>query len=404
MTKKLFQDDSYAEKFEAIVVRKLQFDGNPAVVLDQTLFYPKSGGQLHDTGYINATPVKNVFEKDGVIFHILEKEIDTYNIQGTIDLERRFDNMQQHTGQHILSACILRTIGARTISIALGNEKSTIDIKKDSFDFEEADQTEQECMGWIGRNVSVLTLYPTTEELANMNLRKQPENFEDKKIRIIHIDGLDHSACGGTHTAKSGEVGIIKILRWEKMRNNIRIEFICGNRALKDYQSKTRITNSVKNRLSTVESKIDESVQILMDLNKSLHKEIVSVKKNLFELISKDIFETGEKIGDCRIITYNDSEGNIDDLKILSKQVQKHGDFVFLATDEGDKPSFFVSCSDSVNLDLMGLLNSLKEKYEILGGGNQYTVQGKIVNRNDKYEFIDSFKKVVCENLNNDAK
>lgn len=404
MTKKLFQDDSYAETFDAQVVSKFQIDGAPAVVLDQTLFYPTSGGQLHDTGYINAAPVKNVFEKDGDIIHILEKEIDTDRIQGTIDLKRRFDHMQQHTGQHILSASILRTLGVETVSVAFGNEKSTIDIKKDSFDFEETDQAEQECLDWIGRNVSVLILYPTVKELANMNLRKKPENLEGKKLRIIHIDGLDYSACGGTHTAKSGEVGIVKILKWEKMRNNIRIEFVCGNRALKDYQSKTRITNSIKNRLSTVESKIDESVQNLIDINKSLHKELVSVKKNIFELKSKDIFEAGEKIGDISIITYNDSEGNIDDLKFLCKQVHKHGKSVFLATDTSGKPSYFVSCSDSIKLDLMGFLNSLKEKYEILGGGNQTSVQGKIVNRNDKYDFIDSFKKVICENLNSDAK
>ena len=404
MTKRLYHDDSYADTFDAKTVDKLQVDGKPAIVLDQTLFYPTSGGQLHDTGYVNGIPVIDVFERDGVILHILKKDTDTEKIQGIIDRKRRFDHMQQHTGQHVLSASIMKTIGSETISVALGTDKSTIDIDRNSLNIEEANRAEHETMDWIARNVSVLILYPTSKELANMNLRKRPENLEGKKLRIIHIDGLDYSACGGTHTSRTGEVGIIKIIRWERMKNTIRIEFKCGYRALKDYQSKNRIINSVKDRLSTGETKIEESIQNLMTANKSLHKELTTVKQKLYELKSKEIFESGEKIRHFKIVAYNDPEGNINELKLLAKYIHKHGESVFFATDSDDKPSYYVSCSDSVNVDLMEILNSLRDRYEILGGGNQNAVQGKIVKNTEKSEFINSLKKSVIESLKSNLK
>lgn len=397
MTELLYLNDSYATSFTAKILDAIQVDANPSVILDKTLFYPTSGGQLHDTGFINDLPVINVYEDGGKIIHVLEREVTGDTAECSIDRERRFDHMQQHTGQHILSQSIIRIMSAETISSSLGRECSTIDIDIETFSVENAVRTEEEANRWVYLNVPVHVLYPTDKELEEMPLRKKPP--AGKKTRIIHIEGLDYSPCGGTHCSRTGEVGIIKIRGWEKMRGKIRLEFYCGKRTLKDYQSKNRIINSVTGSLSIRESNIEEAVQKLLQGNKSLQKNVHDLKHRLFEYQAQELYEAGEQFGDIRTITYIMQDGSIHDLQALAQKIRNCGTCVLLLGGAREKPSFVFTCTDDVSINLLDVLNALKSDFDVKGGGGTTMVQGGLSVQNDISVFINAAKQAVFDKL-----
>lgn len=397
MTEQLYLNNSYAASFTAKILDSISADGNPALILDKTLFYPTSGGQLHDTGFINDVPVINVYEDGGVIIHVLEREVTADTAECRIDWERRFDHMQQHTGQHILSQSIIRTEGAETISSSLGRECSTIDIDIEAFSVEHAVRAEDEANRWVYLNLPVQALYPTDEELEQMPLRKKPP--AGKKVRIIHIEGLDYSPCGGTHCSMTGEVGIIKIRGWEKVRGKIRLEFYCGKRALKDYQSKNHIVNSVAGSLSIQESNIEESVQKLLHGNKSLQKNVHDLRYKLFEYQAQELYDAGEQSGDIRIITYIMEDGSISDLQALAQQIRKCGTCVLVLGGSGEKSSFVFTCTDDVSINLLEALNALRSDFDVKGGGGATMVQGGLPAYKDISVFINAARQAVIDML-----
>ena len=233
MTERLYYQDSYLKEFKARVLKKIKIDNRPAVILDRTAFYPTSGGQPYDTGVIQDVSVAEVVEEGDEIIHILKEEIKgkiNSEVVGKIDWKRRFDHMQQHLGQHILSGALMKLWGVETVSFHLGEEVCTLDIAKEKLTGEEAKKAEECAYEIIFENRMVKCYFVEgEEELKRLNLRKMPDKKEE--IRIIEVEGFDLSACGGTHCRATGEVGLIKITKWEKRGEKIRLEFICGTRA-----------------------------------------------------------------------------------------------------------------------------------------------------------------------------
>jgi alanyl-tRNA synthetase len=218
---RLYYDNAYATSFEAHVIATA--DEGRRVYLDQTAFYPTSGGQLHDLGTLNEVPVVDVIdEDDGRIAHVLSSPLTAETVHGLIDWPRRFDFMQQHSGQHLLSAVIPQP----TLSVHLGLELSTIDVEAEKLDLTAIEDR---------ANAAVVANHPLAvsyEDAATaVGLRKA--TGRTGTIRIVTIDGLDRSACGGTHVRATGEIGPILLRKTEKMRGNLRIHFLCGHRALR---------------------------------------------------------------------------------------------------------------------------------------------------------------------------
>ncbi len=230
MTQRLYYDDSYLRRFEARVLgtspdRRL-------VYLDRTAFYPTSGGQPHDLGTLASQPVLDVSDEDGGIAHQLETPLpegaESGPVAGLLDWTRRFDHMQQHTGQHLLSAVFLRDLGAETVSFHLGAESSTIDLAAPLPDAASLVRLERAANAIVFENRPVAVTYADSSE--PLNLRKP--SARAGAIRIVEIDSLDRSACGGTHVKATGEIGPILLRKIEKIRNNVRVEFLCGFRAV----------------------------------------------------------------------------------------------------------------------------------------------------------------------------
>lgn len=231
-TDRLYYDDAYCREFEAAIVRVETRGQARAVWLDRTAFYPSSGGQPFDTGALGGCAVIDVVDEDDGVVHVVEGEAPLaarQAVRGAIDWERRFDHMQQHTGQHILSAAIVRRWQVPTIGFHLGKESATIDLARELTAAQVAEaEVDANRVVWEDRPVTVR--YADAGDAPALGLRKA--SSRTGTLRLVDIEGVDLSACGGTHVARTGGVGIVTVRAWERFKGGQRIEFQCGGRAL----------------------------------------------------------------------------------------------------------------------------------------------------------------------------
>ena len=208
---RLYYDDPYLFGFDAEVIERLEWEGKPAVVLDRTAFYPTGGGQPHDVGTLDGVRVMDVVEReiDGAVVHVLEEALHADSVKAHVDLERRFDLMQQHTGQHILSAVFVDLLDANTVGFHLSEEYATIDVDKAPLSQAQIDEMEQMANRIVFNNYPVEARFMTDEEVARLPLRKPVAH--KGPVRIVEVENTDFSACGGTHVFDTGEIGMIKI-------------------------------------------------------------------------------------------------------------------------------------------------------------------------------------------------
>lgn len=232
MTERIYYTDSYLTDFRAGVADRSP-DGR-RVYLDRTAFYPSSGGQPHDLGTINGIEITEILdEDDGRVAHVLTSALDASDVECRIDWNRRFDHMQQHTGQHLLSAVLLDLLDAQTVSFHMGVESSTIDIARPSLDAGDVRRAVERANRIVFENRPITVTFQHSSE--DLGLRKATER--EGTVRIVSIADLDRSACGGTHVRATGEIGPIAIRKLEKVRSNVRVEFLCGMRAVKRAQA-----------------------------------------------------------------------------------------------------------------------------------------------------------------------
>ena len=229
-TERLYYADPHLLSFDARVVRA---EANGArVVLNRTAFYPTSGGQPFDTGTLGGARIIDVVDNDDdEVIHILDRPIDTETVHGEVDSQRRLDHMQQHTGQHLLSAVFVEQLKMPTVSFHLGEELCTIDLAVQKMTDENIVQVEERANAVVLENRPVRVSLRSKEEVAALGLRK--ETKREGEIRLIEIEGLDLCACGGTHVTATGEIGAIVLRKFEKVKQGIRVEFACGQRAVR---------------------------------------------------------------------------------------------------------------------------------------------------------------------------
>ena len=231
MTERLYYGDSFLREFEGKVLSCEREGARWRVTLDRTAFYPTSGGQPHDTGTLDGARVVEVADAgNGTIVHYTSAELPAGPVTGKIDWARRFDHMQQHTGQHLLSAVFIDLFGFHTVSFHLGKEISTIDLEAPSIVPRHMEEAEQRTNEIIFEDRVVKVRYGTAEELAEAGIRKKVER--EGVLRAVEIDGIDRQPCGGTHLARTGQAGLLLLRKLERRRDVWRLEFVCGMRAL----------------------------------------------------------------------------------------------------------------------------------------------------------------------------
>ncbi len=280
MSNRIYYTDAQCTGFEAAVTGTTRLDGRPAVTLDTTAFYPLSGGQPCDTGTLGEARVLDVVEADtGEVWHVLDREIETgRRVRGTIDWDRRFDHMQQHTGQHILSAAFDRLSRARTVGFHLGAVVSTLDLSINlSAEAVAAAESEANRIVWEDRPVGIR--FVSEPEAAELPLRKEPGR--GGTLRVVDVEGYDMSACGGTHVSRTGNVGLIAVLSADRLRGGVRLEFVCGTRALGSLRTFRDAVAGCIRHVSVAPGELPAAIERLQTENKEQRRTVKDVQDRL---------------------------------------------------------------------------------------------------------------------------
>ncbi|MEY2192820.1 DHHA1 domain-containing protein [Neobacillus sp. BF23-41] len=290
MENKLYYQDAYIKAFTALVLKQEQDStGNWYVVLNQTAFYPTGGGQPHDLGTLADQNVINVEEIDGEIRHNLVGPLQGIGqeVSGIIAWERRHDHMQQHAGQHILSAAFDQLFEFKTVGFHLGAELLTIDLETENLTQHQVQKAEELANQIILENRPIEIKWVSEEELSQFTLRKETKVKED--IRLVIIPDFDYNGCGGTHPKATGEVSAIKVLDWERQKKKVRVQFVCGNRVLKQLGQKQKVLLELTKILNAPEKEMEQAALRLLENNKTLEKALEQTQENLLHFEAQDL-------------------------------------------------------------------------------------------------------------------
>ena len=371
MTKKLYFEDAYLKEFSARIQERLFQEGRPAVVLDQTGFYPESGGQPADRGTLDGAGVIHVFEDGERIVHLLDRELaGKEEVRGVLDWDRRFDHMQQHTGQHVLSQCFVEVRGGETRSFHLGDGVSTLEIGIGEISEIDLDKVETRANEIVFSDREVRTYFVPPERIGSVPLRKPPK--KEGTIRVVEVDGFDYSACGGTHCRRTGEIGLIKIIRWDKIRNNLRFEFLCGRRAWRDYRDKNRTLQEISRKFSVHERDAAPAIERTIQESKQSKKKLRELQEALAGFEAREIIEreTGPLIQ--RVWTDKPAE----EVKLLALHIVRQAErAVLFAVRGAERDHFIFACSGTMPFNLRELVPLVMERAKGKGGGGPTLVE-----------------------------
>lgn len=279
MTRKLYYEDAYLKETTVQVTESANDGRGQYVVLDQTCFYPEGGGQPADQGMIGTAPVLDVQNQAGEIRHYLDRQLEPGRYQAKLDWQKRWEHMQQHAGQHLLSALLEDRHGYRTTSFHLGQERVSIDLHKASIDRETLRQVELEANRIISRHLPIRTRWVNEDQLAQLDLRKPPAVSGD--IRLVEMDGIDLNACGGTHPDNTAGIGLLKIIGTEKAKGGTRLYFLCGERALGHFGKLSDTSDALIGKLNAPLAELVQAADVLLSEKAAADKEIMELKKQL---------------------------------------------------------------------------------------------------------------------------
>lgn len=378
--------DPYLVDFSSRV-REVEAAGNghSAVYLDETYFYPDSGGQPDDRGTLGGKPVVQVSESEKGVRHVIEGSLEPGEIvKGHIDWRRRFDHMQQHSGQHLLSRVFLEKLELWTVSFHLGEETCTIDLEGRAPSEEEIDSVEALTNELVFKNIPITQRVVGAAEFQGMMddrarggavLRSRlPEGVD--RVRIVEIEGIDGSTCCGTHCRATGEIGITKILGMEKVRGNARIEFICGGRAVRDYDAKHRVVSSIAATFTTDWRDAGSSVEKVVAENKELRKKVDELGRELARFRAAELSTPTGSAGGFDVIKRLFDEGDAKALRETATKIRESGKKIVLFGLAGASPALIFACSPDVPLNMGELMKSAAAVMGAKGGGGRDFAQG----------------------------
>ncbi|MGD8538989.1 MAG: alanine--tRNA ligase-related protein [Candidatus Aminicenantes bacterium] len=369
-TKRLYFDNPYQVEFKAKVIGREVYEKQPALILDQTCFYPESGGQPADKGKINGVEVLDVQEKGTKILHVMKSEVEADTVSGIIEWETRFDHMQQHSGQHILSQCFDTLFDARTQSFHLGVKTSTVEIDLRDITEDDVEKVETLANEVVFQDEEICTYITPEEMIEKVPLRKPPQ--KSGHIRVVQISDFDYSACGGTHPNKTGEIGLIKILRWERIRNNLRFEFVCGRRALIDYGIKNRIIRDVAVKFNVGEGELVGSIDKMITEIKDVRRQMKKTQERLLNIEAQEIVKNAE--GEVIKKVFTGKSPN--EVRFLALAIIRSGDYIVLfGTKLQDRVHLILASSEKSERDMRDCIPVVSPLIEGKGGGRPTLVE-----------------------------
>jgi alanyl-tRNA synthetase len=374
VTNRLYYTDPACRRFDASVTRAFAHEGRPAVTLDRTAFYPASGGQPYDTGSLGGITVVETVDAGDEIVHVLASPLaQGAAVTGEIDWGRRFDHMQQHTGQHILSGAFETSFENLTVGFHMGADVSTIDLAREasSAEIERAvDQANR--IVWEDRPVAIR--FVSKSEAATLSLRKEPER--EGTLRLIDISGFDLCACGGTHVDRTGAIGLIAVLGVERMRGGSRLTFVCGGRALRTLRTyRDAIAGSVR-ALSVLPAELPAAIERLQDESKGLRKHAKILQDKLAEREGARLAGAAPEIEGVRLVVEALDGWDVAGLKALAASATASARACVVLVTASQPASIVVACSPTVPIDANVALQQLTHRFGGRGGGKPGLAQG----------------------------
>lgn len=374
MTERIYYTEPSCRAFEATVTRTGERDGRPLVTLDRTAFYPTSGGQPFDTGRLGSVDVVETIDEGDEIVHVVSAPVAPgTRLQGEIDWVRRFDHMQQHTGQHVLSAAFDRLFENRTTSFHMGAEVSTIDVAREATSGE-IDRAVDEAnhVVWEDREVSVR--FVSSDEAARLTLRKEP--IREGTLRLVEIRDFDLSACGGTHVSRTGAIGIIAVTQSERFRGGSRITFACGSRALRAFRGYRDAVAGAVRVLSVLPHELPSAVERAQLDAKDLRKTVSRLQGELAGHEASRLLEDAALVGDRRVVVQALEGWDAAGLKAIASSLVAQGGVVAVLVSAGNPIAVVVARSQDAALDSSKGLRMLLDRFGGRGGGRPELAQG----------------------------
>ena len=377
MTERLFDLDSKLCEFDAEVISCNQTGEGFEILLDKTAFFPNEGGQTSDVGALGGTNVLNVVEQHGEIFHICDAPIDVgTKVHGKIDFSHRYYNMQNHTGEHIISGLVHAKYGYENVGFHLSREGMTVDFSGE-LTRGQLDEIEELANRVIYECHPIKCYYPTSQELAGISYRSKLENLEN--TRLVVIDGVDVCACCAPHVYNTGEVGIIKILDFIRYKGGVRLNVVCGMASLYDYREKYNQCKAISNALSVKQNEVFEATQRLLDTIDGYREKLYFAKRELRSYKLASIEKT-----DGNICIFEDDLDTNDARELVNSAVEKCGGICacFVGNDkDGYK---YIAASSTQNMREVAA--EMKDKLSARGGGSEKMIQGSTPETREKIQ------------------
>lgn len=375
MTRRLYFDDPYTLEFEAEIVERRDTERGPAVLLRETYFYPESGGQPYDLGTLDGIPVTAVLEEGEEVLHLLERFPEASRVRCRIDGARRRDHMQQHSGQHVLSAAFVREAGASTTSFHLGGAVSTIDLDKPSLTEEEMRLAERAANETVRRALAIESRFVDAETAKELELRKPPPEAE--RLRIVEVKGFDRQACCGTHPRSSAEIGPIVLRGVEKIKEGTRVEFLCGDRVFRDYRETVGRVRALASVLSSAEADLVATAEKLVAERKTLGKELTRAKGELLLARIEDWMSEAEPLGDRHLLVKRLEDVEPAELRTVAVELtSRPGRLVLLGSVASGRAHLVFAASEDAQADMGRLLRECVALVDGKGGGSARVAQG----------------------------
>ena len=399
MTEKVYLENPYLRQLEARIVEK-KYDNNKYYLkTNKTIFYPNlAGGQPGDKGTINGIEVLEAYEDGDDIIHVLGENIHSDRVKMAIDWNTRFDYMQQHSGQHLLSSVFYKLFNGETIGFYIGKEYVYIDVNIPKISDEEIEKVESFANKIVFSNFSIKTYVVEKEDMDKIPVRKDPNI--NSNIRIVEIDEIDFSPCCGTHVRSTGEIGLIKIRKVESYKGNIRVEFVCGHRALKDYSWKSNYIKDISNMLSIKDKDVKKRVEKLYEEKENLEKENRKLREKIYEYEARSLLDEGKNYGGIKIIIKKFPDKNIKDIQNISNILKDHENVIsLLAIENEENNQFVIVRNKALNINLKYIFNKVLKKTDIKGGGNESLVQGSC-SKNNLEQVFNIFYDEIIKTLN----
>jgi len=390
LTDRLYYTDSFLHEFEGRVLSVADQAGRVAVTLDRSAFYPTSGGQVSDTGWLEVLSagsetarlrVNDVAEDEpsGDVLHIVEGDTSVLRpgaqVRGLIDADRRRDHMQQHTGQHVLSAAFEKLYSFSTVSFHMGDESCTIDLAADSVNAKQLQSAERLANEVIADDRPVEIRFAPPDEAQSMGVRKIPA-AEREKLRLIDIRDFDLNACGGTHVRSTGQIGSILLRKTEKVKQGVRVEFFCGLRAVRtarrDFETLTESAALFSTHIWEVPQQVRNSQEETKSSQKAQHRLLEEVA----ELQAERMLRSAEQRGNSRLIARYFAGRDLSFIKMLAQKLTKNPAVVALLACGGTQPSLVFAQTPGLASDMGALMKQTVQALGTRGGGNRDMAQG----------------------------